>query len=150
MRKQKAQDEFYALAERLDDLALENPTSLEPVAKDTGLAVRRYAGFTRADGGPFGNNANLISAVFSPGVLDGSENTPLIELDDTRAIVARVAEHKQPAATCRSSRCVARSSSACATLRATTEATEPGRGDRPAGRRPARICRPCWRRQVSS
>lgn len=97
LRRQKAQDEFYALAERIDDLALENPTSLEPVAKDTGLTVRRYEGFTRAGGGPLGNNPNLVRAVFSPGVLEGSENTPLIELDDTRAIVARVAEHKQPA-----------------------------------------------------
>jgi peptidyl-prolyl cis-trans isomerase D len=96
LRKQKAQDEFYALAERLDDLALENPTSLEPVAKDTGLKLGRYSGFTRTNGGPFGNNASLVSAVFSPGVLDGSENTPVIELDDTRAMVARVAEYKKP------------------------------------------------------
>ncbi len=98
LRKQKAQDEFYAIAERLDDLALENPTSLEPVARDTGLTVRRFEGFTRAGGGPLGNNPSLIAAVFSPGVLEGSENTPLIELDDSRALVARVAEHKQPAA----------------------------------------------------
>ncbi len=96
LRRQKAQDEFYALAERLDDLALENPTSLESVARDTGLTVRQFAGYTRTNGGPFGNNADLSNAVFSPGVLDGSENTPLIELDDTRAIVARVAEHQQP------------------------------------------------------
>jgi len=96
LRKQKAQDDFYALAERLDDLALENPTSLEAVAKDTGLKIGRYAGFTRTNGGPFGNSTSLINAVFSPGVLDGSENTPVIELDDTRAIVAHVAEHKQP------------------------------------------------------
>ena len=97
LRKQKAQDEFFALAERLDDLALENPTSLEPVAKDTGLKVERYAGFGRAGGGPLGNKPNLISAVFAPGVLEGSENTPLIELDESRAVVARVAEHKEPA-----------------------------------------------------
>ena len=96
LRKQKAQDEFYALAERLEDLALENPTSLESVAKDTGLVVRQYVGYTRANGGPFGNNADLSDAVFSPGVLDGSENTPLIQLDDTRAIVARVALHQPP------------------------------------------------------
>jgi peptidyl-prolyl cis-trans isomerase D len=97
LRKQKAQDEYYAIAERLDDLALENPTSLEPVARDTGLTVRRYDGFTRAGGGPFGTSASLISAVFAPGVLDGSENTPLIELDDTRAVIARVAEYRPPA-----------------------------------------------------
>ncbi|MEO7387247.1 MAG: SurA N-terminal domain-containing protein [Gammaproteobacteria bacterium] len=98
LRKQRGQDEFYALAERVDDLALENPTSLETVAKDTGLKVQRYDGFTREGGGPLGANANLVSAIFSPGVLEGSENTPLIELDETRAIVARVAEHKLPAA----------------------------------------------------
>ena len=97
LRNQKAQDEFYALAERVEDLALENPTSLESVAKDTGLTVRQFAGYTRTNGGPFGNNAELSNAVFSPGVLDGSENTPLIELDDAHAIVARVAEHQLPA-----------------------------------------------------
>ncbi len=94
LRAQKAQDEFYALAERVDDLALENPTSLEPVARDTGLAIKRYEGFTREGGGPLGKNANFIAALFSPGVVDGSENTPLIEIDDTNAVVARVAEYE--------------------------------------------------------
>jgi len=125
LRRQKAQDEFYALAERLDDLALENPTSLEPVARDTGLAVRRYVGFTRAGGGPLGNNPNLITAVFSPGVLEGSENTPLIELDDSRAIVARVAEHKKPAAV-PLEQVRAEIVDRLRTLRATTEATSRG------------------------
>ena len=97
LRQRKAQDEFYAIAQRVDDLALDNPTSLEPVAQDTGLTVQRYEGFTRTDGGPLGGNANLVTALFSPGVLEGSENTPLIELDESRAVVARVAEHK-PAA----------------------------------------------------
>ncbi|MEQ1800544.1 MAG: SurA N-terminal domain-containing protein [Gammaproteobacteria bacterium] len=125
LRKQKAQDEFYALAERLDDLALENPTSLEPAAKDTGLTVRRFEGFTRAGGGPFGNNANLVRAIFSPGVLEGSENTPLIELDETRAIVARVAEHKPPAAL-PLEQVRADIVDRLRTLRATTEATARG------------------------
>jgi len=125
LRKQKAQDEFYALAERIDDLALENPTSLDPVARDTGLKVQRYEGFTRAGGGPFGNNPNLVSAIFSPGVLEGSENTPLTELDEARAVVARVAEHRQPSALPLEqvrSEIVDR----LRTLRATTEATTRG------------------------
>ena len=98
LREQKAQDEFYALAERLDDLALENPGSLEPAAREAGLQIRRYSGYTRAGGGPFGDNADLASAVFSDAVLEGGENTPLIELDPGRVLVARVAEHKLPAA----------------------------------------------------
>lgn len=98
LREQKAQDAFYALAERLDDLALENPGSLEPAAKELGLQIRRYPGYTRAGGGPFGDNADLGSAVFSDAVLEGGENTPLIELDSGRVVVARVAQHKLPAA----------------------------------------------------
>jgi peptidyl-prolyl cis-trans isomerase D len=98
LREQKAQDAFYALAERLDDLALENPGSLEPAAKELGLQIRRYPGYTRTGGGPFGDNADLGSAVFSDAVLEGGENTPLIELDSGRVVVARVAEHKLPAA----------------------------------------------------
>lgn len=98
LREQKAQDAFYALAERLDDLALESPGSLEPAAKELGLQIRRYSGYTRAGGGPFGDNADLGSAVFSDAVLEGGENTPLIELDSGRVVVARVAQHKLPAA----------------------------------------------------
>lgn len=98
LREQKAQDSFYALAERLDDLALENPGSLEPAAREAGLQIRRYPGYTRAGGGPFGDNSDLISAVFSDAVLEGGENTPLIELDQGRVVVARVAQHKLPAA----------------------------------------------------
>jgi peptidyl-prolyl cis-trans isomerase D len=97
LKAQKAQDEFYALAERLDDLALENPTSLEPLARDTGMVIRRYEGFTREGGGPFGSNASLIAAIFAPAVLDGSENTPLIEIDEGHAVVARVSEYQMPA-----------------------------------------------------
>ncbi|MEZ5566198.1 MAG: hypothetical protein R3F24_12105 [Gammaproteobacteria bacterium] len=97
LRKKKAADEFYGLAEHVDDLALENPMSLEPVAKDTGLKLRHFAGYTRTNGGPFGDNASFRDAVFSAGVLDGSENTPLIELDDTHAVVARVSEYRPPA-----------------------------------------------------
>jgi len=98
LREQKAQDGFYALAERLDDLALENPGSLEPAAKELGLQIRRHAGYARAGGGPFGDSADMASAIFSDAVLEGGENTPLIELDSGRVVVARVAEHKLPAA----------------------------------------------------
>lgn len=126
LRNQKAQDEFYALAERMEDLALENPTSLETVARDTGLTVREFAGYTRTNGGPLGNNAELGNAVFSPGVLDGSENTPLIELDDTRAIVARVALH-QPAAVRPLDQVRDEIVARLRTLRATTEAERRGK-----------------------
>lgn len=97
LKKQKAQDEFYALADRLDDLALENPASLEPVATQTSLPLRHVAGFTRDGGGPFGANPKVAAAVFTEAVLEGGENSPLIQLDDGHAVIIRVAEHHPPA-----------------------------------------------------
>lgn len=96
VRLRKAEDQFYALAERVDDLALENPTTLGPVVEQTGLPLKRVGRFTRTDGGALGNSPALISAVFSPLVLEDGENTPLLELGDGRVLVARVAEHELP------------------------------------------------------
>ena len=98
LRQNEAQEQFFLLAERLDDLALENPDSLEPAVAETGLLLRRYTGFSRTGGGPFGSNQALVSAVFSNPVLEGGENTPLIEIDERRAVVARAVAHNRPAA----------------------------------------------------
>lgn len=97
LRRQKSQDEYYAIAEQMDDLALENPSSLAPVAEATGLPIRRLEQFTREGGGPFGDNPSLVGAVFAEEVLEGGENTPLVELGEGRAVVARVAEFRPPA-----------------------------------------------------
>ncbi len=98
LQRQEAEDAFYEQAERLDDLALENPGSLALVAENTGLVLKQAAGFTRRGGEPFGFDADLIAAVFSPAVLEEGENSPLLEVGDDRAIVLRVLDHKLPEA----------------------------------------------------
>jgi len=72
----------------------ENPTSLNTVESDTGLKVQRIDQFTRNGGPPFGYNAAMVDAAFSPIVLDDRENSPLIELTDDAAVVLRVVEHQ--------------------------------------------------------
>jgi peptidyl-prolyl cis-trans isomerase D len=96
LQQQGAEDGFYELAEQLDDLALENPGSLEPAAQGTGLPLQRAEGFTRAGGAPFGFNQDLVEAVFSEGVLEDGENSALIEVTPGRAVVVRVAEYRRP------------------------------------------------------
>lgn len=96
LRQREAEDRFYALAEQVDDLALENASSLDVVAQETGLELKRVTGFSRAGGPPFGFNQALIDAAFSPAVLDEGENSPLIELADDHAVVIRVVEHRRP------------------------------------------------------
>lgn len=96
LQRQEAEDGFYELAERLDDLALENPGTLEPASQGTGLPVQRAAGFSRSGGAPFGFNQDLVEAAFSEALLTDGENSPLIEIDEGRAVVIRVAEYRAP------------------------------------------------------
>ena len=94
LREREAADQFYALAEQVDDLALENSTSLAPVANDSGLELKRVDNFTRAGGGSFGYNQPLVESAFSVAVLEDGENSPLIEISDREAVVIRVVEHR--------------------------------------------------------
>ncbi len=98
LQRQAAEDAFYEQAERLDDLALENPGSLALVAEQTGLALQQTEGFTRQGGEPLGFDADLVAAVFSPAVLDEGENSSLLELGEDRAVVVRVLDHQLPQA----------------------------------------------------
>jgi len=94
LQLQEAADQFYALAEQVDDLALENPDSLVDVAAASGLELQRIDNFTRAGGEPFGYNQNLVDTAFSVEVLEDGENSALIEIGDDRAVVIRVAEYR--------------------------------------------------------
>lgn len=98
LRRQLAEDRFYELAERMDDLALENPGSLAPVAEQLGLELKTVENFTRSGAGPFGYDQALIDTVFSPALLEDGENSPLLQPDKDRAVVLRVAEHRLPQA----------------------------------------------------
>ena len=95
--QQQAAERFYALAERIDDLALENPTSLDAVEAETGLKVQRIERFTRQGGEPFGYIAPMVEAAFSLAVLEEGENSPLIETADDSAVVLRVVDHRESA-----------------------------------------------------
>jgi peptidyl-prolyl cis-trans isomerase D len=98
LRRGSAEDRFYALAEQVDDLALENPGSLAAVAEQTGLKLQTAETITRSGGAPFGFNRLLVEAAFSIPVLEEGENSPVIELGDDRAVVIRVIDHRMPEA----------------------------------------------------
>lgn len=94
LKKLRAADSYYALAEQIDDLALENPGSLDLIEAETGRKVQRIEQFTRNGGAPFGYNAYMVDTVFGVSVLDDGENSPLIEMTDESAVILRVAEHR--------------------------------------------------------
>jgi len=94
LTKQQAADRFYALAEQVDDLALENPASLDAVESETSLRIQRIEQFTRNGGAPFGYHASMVDAAFSFVVLEDGENSPLIETAEGSAVILRVVEHR--------------------------------------------------------
>jgi len=91
-----AEDEFYSLSERLDDLALESLDGLQPVAEDMGLSLVEVVGVTRSGAAGLPVSEPLINAIFSLEVLEDGENTPLIEIEPGHVVVARVSQYNLP------------------------------------------------------
>jgi len=97
IRREQAQALFLERVRELDNLAFEQPQSLEGLAESLGLEIKTADGITRdAGSGIFGNVA-LREAVFTDDVLERGYNTPAVEYVDDRAVVARVTTRHEPA-----------------------------------------------------
>jgi peptidyl-prolyl cis-trans isomerase D len=93
-RRDQAQARFYDLSQQLADESFAALTELDTVAGKLGMPLGTVAGFTRAGGGPFGNERAVIDAVFSPEVLEQRQNSQPIQIGDDRTVVLRVADHR--------------------------------------------------------
>lgn len=97
IRREQAEALFRERTRELDNLAFEQPQSLEGLADSMGLEIKTADGVTRDAGtGIFGNVA-LREAVFTDDVLERGYNTPAVDYVDDRAVVARVVAHHEPA-----------------------------------------------------
>jgi peptidyl-prolyl cis-trans isomerase D len=96
LRQRRAEDLYYDRGEQLASLAFENPDSLVPAAGALGLEPRSVTGVTRSAGDGVAGEADVRAAAFSTDVLEGGENSPVIELADDHAIVLRVTDHRLP------------------------------------------------------
>ena len=93
-RRDRAQNSFYEASEKLSDAAFSALTELDSVAKAMNLPLREVKGFTREGGGEFGEDPEVIKAVFSDDVLERRQNSPLVAVGDDKAVILRVADHK--------------------------------------------------------
>ncbi|CAB1276560.1 SurA N-terminal domain-containing protein [Candidatus Nitrosacidococcus tergens] len=91
-RQRKAEDEFYEKADILDNLAYENPSSLEIAANALGLPIEMSSPFSKDGTGTNGIIANpkIIEAAFSEEVLDEGVNSQTIELGEHNLVVLRI------------------------------------------------------------
>jgi peptidyl-prolyl cis-trans isomerase D len=92
LRRAKVEKAFGDAQEQLDTLAFEAAGSLEPVATQMKLPVRRIERFTRSGSAEFGAAPPLSDAVFAPDVLAGRE-VRTVELEPGRVVAVAVVAH---------------------------------------------------------
>jgi len=95
-RNREKQKHFQELSEKLEQLAFENPSSLDVVAKELGLQVQTTDWFTRAGGEGLAAQDVVQQAAFSTEVLKDGENSKPLVLGDDRLVVVRKAEYEAP------------------------------------------------------
>lgn len=95
LQVQQAEQTFYDLSEKLNNLTYEQPGSLQPVQDELGLKIKKSGLFDRSGGKGIAATPKVISAAFSDGVLNLGRNSDLIELSDTHLLVLRKLEHQQ-------------------------------------------------------
>lgn len=88
------QKRFQEYSEKLEQLAFEHPSSLEPAAKELNLTIKTTDWFTRAGGTGVAAQDAVKAAAFSPEVLNDGENSKPLQAGDNRLVVVRKAEHE--------------------------------------------------------
>ncbi|UII69493.1 SurA N-terminal domain-containing protein [Pseudomonas sp. HN11] len=96
LKTQQVEQRFVEATKQLEDAAFEASDLAQP-ASDLKLTVHTSAPFGREGGEGVAANRAVVTAAFSPEVLDEGANSTAIELDPETIIVLRAKEHLKPA-----------------------------------------------------
>ncbi|MGR9106833.1 MAG: SurA N-terminal domain-containing protein [Gammaproteobacteria bacterium] len=91
-RRQKAENTFYEVGERLAQITYENPDNLLAAAENAGLEIKTSELFSRGETKGFGANPKIQEAAFSEQVLEGKNSDP-VELGSDRVMFLRLDKH---------------------------------------------------------
>lgn len=97
VRRRKAEERFFELAERFQTLAYEHPDSLAPAAEAVGATPQKSDWFTRAGGDGIAAAPRVVEAAFGQEVLNQRRNSDPIEIKPGELVAVRLLEHR-PAA----------------------------------------------------
>ena len=92
-QKAQAENAFFEAGEKLTEMSFEHPDSLQTVATNLGVAVKKSSLFTKDKGEGVAAEDKIRSAAFSEEVLQGNNSAP-VELGVGRLVVVRLLEHK--------------------------------------------------------
>ncbi len=95
LKTQQVEQRFVEATKQLEDAAFEASDLAQP-ASDLKLTVHTSAPFGRDGGEGVAANRAVVTAAFSPEVLDEGANSTAIELDPETIIVLRAKEHLKP------------------------------------------------------
>lgn len=93
-RGREAEERYQQLSKRMDELAFDEPNSLEPVARALNVSVQTTDWITRDAGAGIGELPAVRDAVFAESVLKDGENSAPIILGPMRQAVLRLSEHE--------------------------------------------------------
>ncbi|MHC8366168.1 SurA N-terminal domain-containing protein [Pseudomonas sp. ZT5P21] len=96
LKAQQVEQRFVEATKQLEDSSFEASDLAQP-AQDLKLTVHTSKPFGREGGDGVAANRAVITAAFSPEVLDEGANSTAIELDPETVIVLRAKEHLKPA-----------------------------------------------------
>lgn len=95
-RTREAERHFQEKQEQLEQLAFENPASLQPVADSLGLSIQTTDWLTRTSREGILASEDVRNAAFSEEVLKNGENSKLLAQGVGRVLVLRKAEYEAP------------------------------------------------------
>src|SRR5450830_1757947 len=95
LKTQQVEQRFVEATKQLEDASFEASDLAQP-AQDLKLTVHTSAPFGREGGEGVAANRAVVTAAFSPEVLDEGANSTAIELDPETIIVLRAKEHLKP------------------------------------------------------
>lgn len=91
---EKATEEFFRIQTEMENLAYENPESLEDVAAAANTEVQSTEFFTRHTAPLAVSNGLVVETVFSEQAIDEKLNSEVLSLDNSHVMVVRVTEHQ--------------------------------------------------------
>ena len=94
-RKAEGERLYFEMADKLANLSYEDPSSLEPAASELGLQITRTDWIDRNSVEGVLKSPKVLNAAFSDDVRVEHNNSELIELDQLKSIVLRVADYKE-------------------------------------------------------
>lgn len=95
-QKQQADRQYFDLLEQLNNIAYEQPDSLEPAAEALGLEIQTSELFARNGGqDDVTSNQKVVNTAFSDDVLKSELNSTAIELNADQAVVIRINQYQE-------------------------------------------------------